>query len=147
MGPGVRFIDEDNSSDINMIDIDDYDTYPPESHYTSTSSQHYRQSVPSRRNSYNDEPNQKASSSFHTPKFELIEIKEDLFSLLGHYAHCVSAVFGMGTGIACDFTKMFPRMKPDLQTRYVFPGDCSKYYDHKTMDIQPSDKGSLLSQT
>ena len=75
MGPSVSFIDEDNSSGINMIDTDEYDTYPPENHYSSTSSQHYRQSAPSRRNSYNDEPHQIASSSFHTPKFELIEIK------------------------------------------------------------------------
>ncbi len=132
MGPSVRFIDEDNSTEINMIDADEYDTYPPEKHYTSTSSQHFRQSAPSRRNSYDDQPHQIASSNFHTPQFELIEIKEDLFSLNGHYAHCVSTDFEMGAGIAYDFTQLFPKMKPDLKTRYVFPGDCSEYYDPTT---------------
>lgn len=63
------------------------------------------------------------------------EEKRDLFSVSGKYylAHCISADFGMGKGIAVEFNKRFDmkeilkRKYPNYRKRYVLEnksGDC-----------------------
>lgn len=49
-----------------------------------------------------------------------VEIKGDLFSVSEEYylAHCISADFGMGKGIAVEFNKRFD-MKKKLTKKYV----------------------------